>query len=299
MIALNRTRQYILVPAAVLALAAMQALAGQEIVTKRQVIGVEGGSAYLGIEMEDVTASNMAAHKLAAERGVIVRNVEKGSPAEAAGIQEKDIILEFAGTPVLSAAQFSRMVRETPVGRKVDLVVSRDGKKIPLNAKLGERPGGAEFVVTRPGGREDRVFRFQAPQGRDFSLRLPEEGELGNFIWRGGGTAAAQSPGRPRLGVTLESLTDQMGEFLGVPGKKGALVVSVTEGAPAAGKLKAGDVIIRADDKAIADAADLESLLRRKGDDARVDLKVIRDKREISLAIELARSDRPSRGYRM
>ena len=71
--------------------------------------GVDGS--YLGVEMEDVTAGNMANYKLSGERGVIVRSVEKGSPAEAATLQEKDVILEYAGTPVFSSSQFARLLR--------------------------------------------------------------------------------------------------------------------------------------------------------------------------------------------
>lgn len=300
MIVIDRIKRHILTAVALVALAATQALAGQEVRVDTRAVGIDGGGAYLGVEMEEVTASNMAVYKLTAERGVIVRNVEKGTPAEAAGLQVKDVILEFSGTPVLSTSQFSRMVRETPVGRKVDLVVSRDGKKVSLSAKLGERPGGGSFAVTRPGDREGRVLRFEGPQGRDFSFRVPDDlgGSGRNFVWRGIGPEMDLRE-RPRLGVTLDSLTDQMGEFLGVPGKKGALVVSVTEGTPAAGKLKAGDVIVRADDKAIENAGDLERILRGKGEEAKVDLKVIRDKKELSLAVELARSGQSSRGYRM
>ena len=84
--------------------------------------------AYLGIQMADVTASNMSQYKLSSERGVIVRSVVKGSPAEAANLQNGDVILEFAGYPVWSSLQLSRLVQETPVGRKVELIVSRDGK---------------------------------------------------------------------------------------------------------------------------------------------------------------------------
>jgi S1-C subfamily serine protease len=267
----------------------------------RNVQIIDGSSAFLGIEMQEVTADNMASYKLPSERGVIVRSVEKGSPAEAAGIQEKDVILEFGGTPVLSTAQLGRLVREMPTGRKVDLVVSRDGKKLNLSAKLASRegPDGHRSVQVVPGGEDRRAFRFyspdgqtwgfQAPRGRDFTFEMPAVPGL-----------LERAEERPRLGVTLQPLTDQMAEFLSVPGKKGVLVTGTVEGAPAVGKLKAGDVITAADGQSVDSPEALTSIVRKKDSGAKIDLKVIRDKKEMTMSIELAKTDAKQRGgYRL
>ncbi len=261
-----------------------QAQASREL----RVLTVGDEGSYLGIEMEDVTASNMATYKLNAERGVIVRSVEKGSPAEAATLQENDVILEYAGTAVLSAAQFGRMVRETPVGRKVDLVVSRDGKKLNLSVKTGERKGPTARV-----GRglnvipEGRAWRFEGPEGQFFNFRMPGG--------PGKGFVMPFPAARPRLGVEVQQLTPQMADFLGVSGKEGVLVVSVTDNSPASGKLKAGDVILRADGKAVESVEDLTGLLAKKESGAKVELTIVRDKREQTLSVELSKTEEPVR----
>ncbi len=46
------------------------------------VLQMNSSGSYLGISMDDVTAANMSKYKLASERGVIVRSVQKSSPAE-------------------------------------------------------------------------------------------------------------------------------------------------------------------------------------------------------------------------
>jgi len=210
--------------------------------------------------------------------------VVKGSPAEAAGLQEKDVILEYAGMPVLSAQQMTRLVRETPIGRKVDLVVSREGKKINLTAKIGKReadPGAAE---SEPGG-----MMFGAPGGRTFRFHTPEGGNWPEMPGMPGmGPIWKEESSKPRLGVTLQPLTDQMAEFLGVPGRKGVLVTSVVEGSPAVGKLKAGDVIIRADNQPIEDLGDLTRIVRGKPEGGKLELKVIREKKEMVITVDLA-----------
>jgi len=252
---------------------------------------------YLGIEMENVTADNMSSYKLSAELGVIVRTVEKGSPAEAANLREKDVILEYAGMPVFSTMQLTRLVQETPEGRTVNLVISRDGKKLDLNVKMGKREGPLS-LGERPEFDHDRNWGFGGPGGRSFGFEVPEGGLPFGFSFPPGRDGEIIRSDRPRLGVTLQSLTDQMGEYLGVPDRKGALVTSVVEGsAAAAANIKAGDVIIRAGERVIADPDDLLRAIRQKDQGEKLELKAIRDKKEISLTVELPKDGKKPGGF--
>ncbi len=277
------------------------AQAQRKVITR--TIEVNTDNPFLGIEMEDVTADNLATYKLSGERGVIVKRVEKGSPAESAGLQEKDVIWEFAGIPVISAVQLSRMVKETPIGRKVDLVVSREGKKMNLSAKIGKRESGddaeARHVEIMPGWGGSGNFDFRTPAPRSYSLRIPE-GEMHSFEAPEKGVFVYSNE-KPRLGVTLQPVTDQMAEFLGVPEKKGALVSSVTAGSPAAGKLKAGDVITKAGQTAIAGPEDLIRAVSKVEKGGKIELSIVRDKKPLSLSIELPKEDSKDSkgGYRL
>jgi len=252
------------------------------------------GGSHLGIEMDEVTADNMATYKLSAERGVIVRQVEKGSPAADAGVEEKDVVVEYDGMPVVSTMQFTRLVQETPPGRKVSLAVLRDGKRLNLSAKIGKREGPIMFRSERPVP-EEREFRF-GPGDRTFRFRIPDDdGPFAFSLPRG----LESRESRAQIGVTLEGLTDQMAEFLGVPGKRGALVTSVKEGsAAAAAKLRAGDVIVRAGDRAVEDPDEVARAIERSAG-GKLDLKLVRDKREITIVVELPKNSGNSRRYRM
>ena len=264
----------------------------------RQILRLSLDGAYLGIEMEDVTADNMAKYKLASETGVIVRSVEKGSPAETARLQENDIILEYAGIPVFSAAELTRLVQETPVNRTVSLVISRDGKRSNLTLKVGERKDGvlSDRVQIVPPGEPGRVFSLN---GRQFQFSQPGGGVF-DFSGPGGNRALRYFMlSRPQLGVTVEAVTDQMATFLGMPGRKGALVTSVTQGSPAAAVLRAGDVIVSVDGKAVAEPADLTQALANKEPGSKVDLKVVRDKKEIPVAVEFPKSAAAARGIKI
>jgi serine protease Do len=243
-------------------------------------LGLDG--AYLGIQMKDVTAGDLAKYKLSSERGIIVSSVTKGSPAETANLKEEDVILEFGGFAVWSSSQFSRLVQETPAGRKVDLVVSRDGKRINLSATLANRDGRnaerrMEILPNDRSGPGQRSFQFRMPGMPDHPATDP-------------------SPQKPRLGITVQPLTDQLGAFLGVPGNKGVLVASVIDGSPSAGKLKSGDVVISFDGKSVDNPDELTRLVRAKSEGA-VNLKVIRDKKEILVVVNLPAAN--EKGYKL
>ena len=245
-------------------------------------IQLNSNGAYLGIQMDDVTSANMAKFKLTSEKGVIVRSVMSGTPAEKAGLHEDDVILEYAGTQVWSTTQFSRLVQETPPGRKVDLAVFREGKRINLSAEIGTQ---SEAQLGRAQDGLQNLFRMY-PDGRQ----------------NRGDTMVFPAPAaKPRLGVTLQPLSDQLAEHMGVPGKKGALVSSVLDGTPSAGKIHAGDVIISADGKAIVNPEDLTKIVRDKAE-GKITLKVIRDKKEITVEVmipALPSSGKEERGLKL
>src|SRR5258706_3166469 len=125
----------------VLALAAaLPAMAVAQIVTTPRVQIFRGGSgAWIGVGVLDVTEDNMRALKLKEERGVEVQSVTSDSPAAKAGLKEHDAILEYNGTRVEGVEQFKRLISETPAGRNVKLLISRDSATQTVSVKLEER----------------------------------------------------------------------------------------------------------------------------------------------------------------
>ncbi len=242
---------------------------GPERLEKRvEVLEFDGG--YLGVRMRDVTAKDKESLGLERETGVFIEHVEADTPASRAGLQENDVILEYAGIPVLGARQFQRLVSETPAGRTVDLKVWRSGRTVEVKAEIGKRRGGWD--------------------GRGFTIRMPEipDVPLGDgirFHWPGRG---------PRLGISGSSLTAQMAEFLGIQNTQGVLVMEVFEGSPAekAG-LRAGDVVTAVNGREVRTPEELSSAL----EEGQVRLEVNRRGQKLSLEADLGgRPDRPASG---
>lgn len=224
-----------------------------------------GGRSYLGVDIQDVTADRLGALKLKEEHGVEVTTVDEDAPAGKAGIKEHDVILQFNGSAVESEEQLRRMLRETPPGRTVSLGISRDGNPMTINLQLADR--GKIATVVKP--------RMAMPR-----VRVPEV-EVPGFAFQMHTYSSV-------LGVQTENLSRQLGDYFGVKNGEGVLVRSVEKGSAAekAG-LKAGDVIIRADNERLSDRADLSQVLRNHHEGGKITLGIMRDKREQSVVVDV------------
>lgn len=88
------------------------------------------GGSRLGIRVEDVPEAMFERFKLPDDNGILAAEIVPDSPAEKAGLQVGDVLLEFAGKPVgTDAAAFVRRVQAMKPGDKVDIVYVRRGKK--------------------------------------------------------------------------------------------------------------------------------------------------------------------------
>ncbi|MFM8635135.1 MAG: S1C family serine protease [Planctomycetia bacterium] len=96
--------------------------------------------AYLGVKLDSVFTQE-AAHRLGLVRplGARVSEVTKGSPAEVAGIQPDDVIVEFDGTAIEDDDHLVSRVSTTPTDRTVTLGVFRDRAMIELSLPVASR----------------------------------------------------------------------------------------------------------------------------------------------------------------
>jgi len=95
---------------------------------------------YLGIEWTSVTPALADQYNLAAEWGAYIQSVSSGSPAEAAGLREGDIITGIDGIALGENTNFVNTLWTHAAGDTVALTVARNGDTLTLNATLGERP---------------------------------------------------------------------------------------------------------------------------------------------------------------
>jgi serine protease Do len=94
--------------------------------------------ARLGIQGGTITESVAREYGLETEEGVLIASVEPEGPADAAGLQAEDVIIEAEGEPIAGMSDLVGMIRARDPGDVLALVVVRGGEEIEIDAELGE-----------------------------------------------------------------------------------------------------------------------------------------------------------------
>ena len=234
-----------------------------------------GGGSYLGVDTRDVTPDRLGTLKLKEEKGVEVTMVDQDAPAGKAGLKEHDVILTLNGTSVESVEQLRRLIREEPPGRIVSLGVSRGGQPLTVKVQLADRKKAFAYSY-----KDNGDFKFAMPAMPALPA-LPALPEVDMPL------SVVVVHSSRRSGLMVENLTPQLGDFLGAKNGQGVLVRSVEKGSRAekAG-FRAGDVIVKVNNEAVADTGDFTHALR-PGKNGSISVGVIREKKEQNLTLTL------------
>jgi len=108
---------------------------------------------YLGVRFQPLTADLAKSFGLESEKGALIANVEKDTPAEKAGLKAGDVILEYDGKPVNEGNELPRYVAATPIDKKVKVLVFREGRKQEFTVVVGQLKG-TDPETTVSGGKE-------------------------------------------------------------------------------------------------------------------------------------------------
>jgi serine protease Do len=183
---------------------------------------------WLGVRIQTVNDELAEGLRLPQARGALVANVTPDGPADKAGIKQGDVILKFDGREVNLMRTLPRMVAETPIKKKVDVVVMRQGSEMTFQVELGELTEEAEQATLQTG-----------PQS---TAPMAKEGKIA------------------ALGLTLSEMSGALREkFSLTADAKGVVVIDVDQNSTAAEKgLHPGDVIVEVDQQAVITPADVD-----------------------------------------
>jgi serine protease Do len=92
---------------------------------------------WLGVSISDVTDEDVARLKLREARGVWVRRVMPGDPADKGGVRADDVIVGIDGARLETTRDLQRVVSSTPVGTKVRVVLLREGRQTEVEVTIG------------------------------------------------------------------------------------------------------------------------------------------------------------------
>jgi serine protease Do len=92
----------------------------------------------LGVNIQDVTPELAKSLGLKESKGALISQVVPGGPADKAGFEQGDVIVNFDGRLVVDSKDLPRIVASTPVGKTVTVKLLRDGQEVERQAKVGE-----------------------------------------------------------------------------------------------------------------------------------------------------------------
>jgi serine protease Do len=182
---------------------------------------------WLGVMIQDLTEELAESLGLEDTDGVLVSDVVSGAPAEKAGLQRGDVIVQVNGEDVEESHVLSRTIAGTPPDTKVEITVIRNGKEQTIPVTLGT---------------------------------LPEEGPSGRPPQQ-----EQQEPPDERWGLTVQELTPELARRLDLNAdQQGVVVVGIQPGSPAAQSgLQPGDLIQEADRKPVRNVSDFNQIVRK------------------------------------
>ncbi|MGZ3569097.1 MAG: DegQ family serine endoprotease [Thermodesulfobacteriota bacterium] len=197
---------------------------------------------WLGVSIQEVTPELAKSFALKEKKGALVAQVVPGSPAEKAGIEQGDVIVEFDGKEVASSKDLPLIVSSSPVGKSVTIKLSRNGKVFDRQVKVGE---------------------------------MEQKAEVAN----------APSSHKP-LGITVQNITPEIAQGLGLKREAGVVVTRVEPGSPAANAgIQTGDVIREVDRKPIKDVDDFVQKIEKSKDQENILLFLQRGQNNLFAAV--------------
>ena len=220
--------------------------------------------------------------------GVLVVNVDPGSPADMAGIVPGDVLVNIDSKAVREPQDVSEAESGLEPGRTVSVVLARDGgRSIKIvNLTTGratesapERAGrrAPESVPVPPAPGREQVGAAGA-QDPATGSQLPSSKQQ---------AAAAAKDASTELGVRCESLTPELADALGAPDAHGVLVLDVKgEGVAQKAGIRAGDVILQVGGQPVADQPGLDQAIA--GAPSQVAITTLRHRTPQEVQVELA-----------
>lgn len=230
-------------------------------ITKQLIAGGKITRGYLGATIQAVTPEIADSLGIPGKKGALVAELVPGGPAQKSGVMSGDVVLEVNGHTVKDSTDLTRQVAGSHTGDMLNLKILRAGKEIMVSVKSGVRPSEADLAKQQNGERDEKP---SAPEG---SSAKPDA-----------------------LGLSVAPLDDAARRRYGLSNDvSGAVVEGVASGSDAAKKgVKRGDVVVRAGDRSVTNAADLNAAIdaQKKAGRASILVFIFRDGRQLGLPLK-------------
>lgn len=204
---------------------------------------------WLGVIIQEVNKDLAESFGLDRPAGALVAKVLPGSPAEAGGLQEGDVITRFNGRDIILSSDLPHMVGRVQPGKTAHLSVVRGGDRKTVRLKIGELPS-------------DDAMKVGQRQGH------------------------SPVPAANRLQIQVKPLTAELSEQWRVDG--GVVVDKVEQGPGASAGLRDGDIITMMYGQQINDMDDFRQVVKSLPSGRAIPMRIVRRGSPLFLPLKLA-----------
>lgn len=198
--------------------------------------------AYVGINMQMIDDHLAKSFDLHVPHGVVVTDIVKGSPADKAGFQQGDVIVEVNGRRIENPLNMLGVVERLSVGQSYSMRVLRGGRESDLKITVAERPTD--------------LAGLESKGSQSFS-----QGDRASTV--------------DDLGVSVQNLSEDVAGQLGISNAGGVVITSVDPTGPAASVgLEAGMVIVNIGTQPVAEANTVDKMVKDARKNGRILLLV-------------------------
>ncbi len=177
---------------------------------------------WLGVLIQDVTRDLADSFGLKHPRGALVAKVLPNSPAEEAGIQTGDVILQYNSTQLQSSSMLPPLVGMSRVDKAANLLILRDGTEREIKVNIGELPATDDELIAQ--GKRGKVLSGS------------------------------------KLGLSVTNISDDLKQSLKLDSHKGVLVEDVRQGPGQDAGIVKGDVIQMLNNKRTNDVSEFDTI---------------------------------------
>ncbi|MXS79357.1 DegQ family serine endoprotease [Nitrosomonas sp. GH22] len=164
----------------------------------------------IGVMIQEMTDELAESFSLDKSRGALVVSVEKGGPADKAGIKIRDVILKFDGKDIEASSDLPRIVGNTKPGSKVPVEIWRSGSVKKMTISVGEMPADGNIVNQKQSKSGDATSRLglvlrelSANQKNQLGI---ENGLLVDEVYDGIASSSGIRPGDIILGFNNQDI---------------------------------------------------------------------------------------------
>ncbi|RKY55366.1 MAG: DegQ family serine endoprotease, partial [Candidatus Neomarinimicrobiota bacterium] len=155
--------------------------------------------AWLGVSIQNIDDPKAKALKLKEPSGVLIGSVVEDGPADKAGLEVGDVIIEFDGIKVKNVSSLQVLVSNSEVGKEKDVVVIRNKRKKTIRVKLEEMPGNmagqsiaSSSKTSKLGITVDNLTPYLAQQ---YGVKTDEKGVIVTSVDRSSEAGQVLRPG--------------------------------------------------------------------------------------------------------